>query len=214
MRSYAGVDWAAERHGVRVCDEAGEGLLAATFAHDLCQIARAQLRFIVPLRVQSGLRERFLADVGHDGLRALRYVSEREQRLPAQLRTKYRGALRDWELKDPQTGEPHRFQVAYIHSSEEQREVASARERALAKAEEQLQRVRNGLGGPHYKTRRQVDARVARILAGQLENLIGVKTTTRNGRLTITWARTTTRSPPPPRPTGSTRWRPTSPTSG
>ena len=46
----------------------------------LCQIARAQLQFIAPLRVQSGFRERFLADVGHDALRPLRYVSERERR--------------------------------------------------------------------------------------------------------------------------------------
>jgi hypothetical protein len=34
--------------------------------------------------------------------------------------------------------------VAYIHSSEEHRETAAARERALTKAEEQLQRVKNG----------------------------------------------------------------------
>ena len=155
----------------------------------VCQIARAQLRFVVPLRVQTGFRERFLADVGQVALRPLRYVSEREQGLPAERRTKYRGALTDWELTDPETGETHGFRVAYIHSSEEQREIASARERALTKAEEQLQRVRNGLGGPHYKTRRQVDVRVARILTGQVEHLIRVKTGTRNGRPTITWAR-------------------------
>jgi hypothetical protein len=155
----------------------------------LCQIARAQLQFIVPLRVQSGFRERFLADVGDDGLRPLRYVSQREKRLPAKLRTKYRGAIRAWDVTDPETGESRTFRVAYIHSSEEQLHVAEARERALTKAEEQLQRVKNGLGGPHYKTRRQVDTRVARILTGQVEDLIRVKTGTRNGRPTITWAR-------------------------
>jgi hypothetical protein len=155
----------------------------------LCQIARSQLRFIVPLRVQTGFRGRFLADVGRDGLRALRYVSQRERGLPAELRTRYRGALRDWEMADPETAELHRFRVAYIHSSEEQREVASARERALTKAEAALERVRNGLGGRHYKTRRQVDARVARILTGQVENLITVKTGTRRGKPTISWER-------------------------
>jgi hypothetical protein len=155
----------------------------------LCQIARAKLRFIVPLRVQTGFRERFLADVGHDGLRALRYVSQRERRLPAELRTNYRGALTDWELTDPETGEPRRFRVAYIHSSEEQRETAAARERALHKAEAQLQRVRNGLGGRYYKTRRQVDTRVARIIDANIEGLITVTTGTRKGKPTITWAR-------------------------
>ena len=97
----------------------------------LCEIARAGLQFIVPLRAQSGFRERFLADVGPERLRALRYVSAREQRLPSKLRTKYRGALRDWEVSDPETGETRRFRVAYIHSSEEQEQVAAARERAL-----------------------------------------------------------------------------------
>ena len=104
----------------------------------LCHIARAGLRFIVALRLQTGFRERFLADVGHDGLRALRYVSRRERKLPAELRTKYRGALREWEVTDPDTGQTHRLRVAYIHSSQEQSEVAAARERALKKAEEQL----------------------------------------------------------------------------
>jgi len=34
MGSYAGVDWASDKHDVIVQDEAGEELLAATFAHD------------------------------------------------------------------------------------------------------------------------------------------------------------------------------------
>jgi Domain of unknown function (DUF4277)/Transposase DDE domain len=155
----------------------------------LCQIARADLRFIVPLRAQTGFRDRFLADVGDEQLRKLRYVSQREQRLPSELRTRYRGALRDWALSDPETGATHRFRVAYIHSSEERRETAAARERALTKAEEQLQRVHNGLGGRYYKTRKQVDARVARILTGQAEQLITVNTGTRKGHPTLTWAR-------------------------
>jgi hypothetical protein len=155
----------------------------------LCEIARSGLSFIVPLRAQSGFRERFLADVGTDGLRAVRYVSQREQRLPAERRTTYRAALRDWELTDPQTSQTRRFRVAYIHSSEEHREVTAARERALTKAEEQLQRVQRGLGGRYYKTRKQVDTRVARILAGPVEHLITVKTATRNGKPTLTWAR-------------------------
>ena len=155
----------------------------------LCEIARSDRQFIVSLRAQTGFRERFLTDVGADGLQAVRYVSQRERALPSELRTRYRGAVTDWELADPETGETRRLRVAYIHSSEEQREVAAARERALTKAEEQLQRVRNGLGGRYDKTRTQVDARVARILAGPVEQLICVTTATRNGKPTITWTR-------------------------
>jgi hypothetical protein len=155
----------------------------------LCEIARADLRFIVPLRAQTGFRERFLTDVGPGGLSALRYVSARERALAPPLRTKYRGALRDWEVTDPETGETRRLRVAYIHSSEEQHETAAARERALAKAEEQLQRVNNGLGGRYYKTRQQVEKRVARIIAPNIEGLITTTTATRNGKPTLTWTR-------------------------
>ena len=34
MGNYAGIDWAAEKHDVRVCDEAGEELLVSTFARN------------------------------------------------------------------------------------------------------------------------------------------------------------------------------------
>jgi len=155
----------------------------------LCEIARSDLSFIVALRAQTGFRERFLADVGPQGLRTLRYVSQRQRELPAKLRTRYRGTLREWEVIDPETGETHRFRVAYIHSSEEQSETAAARERALTKAEEQLQRVHNGLGGRYYKTRKQVDARIARIIAKNIEGLISTTTGTRNAKPTLTWAR-------------------------
>jgi len=90
----------------------------------LCEIDRAGLSFIVPLKASTGFQERYLTELGPERLRAIQHVAERERRLPAKLRTKYRGAICDWELEDPETGEQRRFRVAYIHSSEEQREVA------------------------------------------------------------------------------------------
>src|SRR5919109_510569 len=51
MRSYAGVDWAAEKHDVFVADAAGEKLLAATFAHDE-QGLRSMCRQLVRLGVE------------------------------------------------------------------------------------------------------------------------------------------------------------------
>jgi hypothetical protein len=155
----------------------------------LCQIQRAGLSFIAPLKATTGFRERYLAEVGPAALRPLAYRSERERGLPASERTRYRGTIRDWEAADPATGEVHRFRAAYIHSSEEEREVREARERALERAEEKLGRVRNGLGGRYYKTKRQVDARVAQILLGPVKDLIQVKTATRRGKPTISWHR-------------------------
>lgn len=140
----------------------------------LCQIQRAGLRFIVPLKTTTGFRERYLGDVGPGALQAIRHVAEREKRLPPKLRTRYRGVLRDWNLDDPETGEPRCFRVAYIHSSEEQQQVAAARERALGKAEDELTRVRNGLGGRYYKTATQVQRRIGQIVGTNIQGLIGV----------------------------------------
>ena len=155
----------------------------------LCQIDRAGLRFVVPLRASTGFKERYLAELGAERLRALRYVAEREVSLPAGRRTRYRGALTDWQLEDPDTGERRTFRVAYIHSSEEAREVAAARERALAKAEEQLARVTRGLGGRYYKTKAQVERRVGQIIGPNIAGLIDVTVASRAGKPTLAYAR-------------------------
>ena len=155
----------------------------------LCQIHRAGLRFIVPLKTSTGFQERYLSELGPERLRPIRHVAERERRLPAGRRTQYRGALADWELSDPETGEPRRFRVAYIHSSEEQEQVAAARERALQKAEAELGRVRNGLGGRYYKTVTQVQRRVGQIVTSNIQGLITVTVSDNNGKPTIEWQR-------------------------
>jgi hypothetical protein len=156
---------------------------------NLREVDRAGLRFIVPLRESTGYFDRFLAEIGHDGLRPVRYVCRREQHLPAHRRTHYRGALREWEVTDPQTQAVQRFRVAYIWSSEEARSVAQARERALAKAETDLAGVHRGLGGPHYRTAQQVQARVNRIIGPNLHGLLSASIGTRNGKPTLTWQR-------------------------
>ncbi len=51
MSNYAGVDWAAGKHDVRVADETGEELLVATFAHDEKGL-RALCRALLQLKVQ------------------------------------------------------------------------------------------------------------------------------------------------------------------
>ena len=155
----------------------------------LCEIDSAGLCFIVPLKTSTGFQQRYLEEVGPERLRAIRHVAEREKRLPPKLRTKYRGTICDWEVEDPDTGEPKRFRLAYIHSSEEQAQVAAARERALNKAEEQLGRVRNGLGGRYYKTKTQVERRVGQIIATNIQGLITVKVATSKGKPTISWQR-------------------------
>ena len=70
MGSYAGVDWAADKHDVLVCDEAGEELLSATFAHDeagLRLLCRQLLRLkvaLVAIERPDGLLVELLLDAG------------------------------------------------------------------------------------------------------------------------------------------------------
>jgi Domain of unknown function (DUF4277)/Transposase DDE domain len=154
----------------------------------LCEADRAGLRFIAPLRAVTGFRERFLDEVGLGALRPLRYVSERERRLPPARRTRYRGVLRPFGVLDPETGERHSFRVAYIHSSEEEREIRAARERALAKAEDALARLKRGLGGRYYPDKARVDKRLAQVLT-PVDGLIEAKSGERNGRPTLSWRR-------------------------
>jgi Domain of unknown function (DUF4277)/Transposase DDE domain len=152
------------------------------------EIDQAGVRFIVPLRASTGFRERFGAEVGHDALRPVRYVPAREAKLPPKQRTRFKGALRGWELPSSE-GPSLLLRVAYIHSSEEATQVADARERALVKAEDALERMRNGLGGRYYKTRAQVERRVGQILGINIAELIDVTVTSRRGKLTLAWQR-------------------------
>lgn len=165
----------------------------SAFGHlgSLCAADRAGARFVVPLRADTGWVDRFRAEVGGlERLVAIDHVAQRERRLAPGERSRWRGLLAPFPISDPATGSRHELSVAYIWSSEEARSVAEARERALARAEGALARVRNGLGGPHYRTRQQVEARVARIVPPALEALLRVTVGGGAGdRPTVSWAR-------------------------
>jgi hypothetical protein len=158
----------------------------------LCAADAKGLRFVVPLRADTGWAGWFAADVP-DGLAALDrldHCSARERRLPEHERTVWKGALREREVADEDTGRTHRLRIAYIWSSEEAASVADARDRALTKAQEALTRIRNGLGGRYYKTKKQVDDRVATIIGHRIAELITVTTgLTNDGKPTIAWRR-------------------------
>ena len=70
MGSYAGVDWASEKHDVVVADAAGEQLLAATFVHDergVRSLCRALVRLeveLVAIERPDGLLVERLLDAG------------------------------------------------------------------------------------------------------------------------------------------------------
>lgn len=167
----------------------------SAFGHlsSLCAADRKGLKFVVPLRADTGWAARFDAEVpdGIDALTDLDHVAERERHLPPAQRTRWRGVLTAYPTIDPKTGSHHDLQVAYIWSSEEARSVAEARERALTKAETDLTRVRNGLGGRYYKTVEQVRNKVARIVHPRISALLTVQTGTdpKTEKPTLSWQR-------------------------
>lgn len=171
--------------GLVVVADSGLGYLGS-----LCAADAARLRFVVPLRADTGWADRFREDVGSlDALPELDHCSGRQQHRPKAERTIYKGLLQPFDVTDPDTGR-HRLRVAYIWSSEEAASVAQGRERALVKAEQALGRIRNGLGGRYYKTKKQVDTRVAKIINPKIHNLISVTTgPARGGKPTLSWQR-------------------------
>jgi hypothetical protein len=171
--------------GLVVVADSGLGHLGG-----LCAADTAGLRFVVPLRADTGWATAFRDDVGTlDALPVLDHCSKREAHLPPADRTVYKGLLRPLDVDGPDTGH-HRLRVAYIWSSEEATSVAQGRQRALATAEAALSRIRNGLGGRFYTTKKQVDTRVAQIINATIADLLTVTTgPARNGKPSISWRR-------------------------
>jgi len=166
----------------------------SAFGHlsSLCAADRKGLRFVVPLRADTGWADRFDHDVpaGIGALADLDHVAERERQLPPQRRTRWCGLLTAYPTTDPKHGSTHDLRVAYIWSSEQATSVSQARERALAKAEADLTRVRNGLGGRYYKTTEQVRTKVARTVHPRITALLTVQTgTDSRGKPTLNWQR-------------------------
>jgi hypothetical protein len=166
---------------------AGSGL---GYLGHLCAADAGSVQFVVPLRADTGWAARFDADVpgGPDALTGLDHVSGRERRLPEDQRTVWRGLLAPFPVDDPAAGH-HDLRAAYIWSSQQAATVREARERSLARAEDGLAKIRNGLGGRYCKTRKQVDAKAAQILTGQAAGLIQVRTATKAGKPVISWHR-------------------------
>ena len=81
--------------GLVVVADSGLGYL-----ENLCTLDDSKVGFVVPLRADTGWAGRF-ADAGPGGLSALKrlpYCSQREQHLPAQRRTIWKGLLRPFPV--------------------------------------------------------------------------------------------------------------------
>jgi transposase len=143
--SYAGVDWAADKHDVRVCDEAGEELLSATFAHDevglrsLCrQLVRLEVALVAIERPDGLLVERLL----DAGLRVL--AMHPNQVAASRARFRVSGGKSDrfdaFVLCELARTDHHRFRVLEPDADE------TKALRALTRAREDLVRTKVAVG--------------------------------------------------------------------
>ena len=152
----------------------------------LREIDQAGVRFVVPLRASAGFRERFLAEVGH-ARRCARCATcpSAKPKLPAEQRTRFKGALRDWEIPASDDA-PAAEAAGRVHPL--LRGGHSGRRRARARAGQG----RGRAGADAQRTRRpllqdpsQVERRIGQILGVNITGLIDVTVTTRDGKLTL-----------------------------
>jgi transposase len=134
-----------------------EGNLRALIADQIC--------FLAPLPASFGYQQRYLDELGPQALAPIDYVCERQRRMPAKERSRYRGAELAWPLALAD-GSELCLRALVVHSSEEQAAIGKNRARSLGRAAEQLERVQRGLGGRHYPDLKAVERKLAQILQG------------------------------------------------
>ena len=186
--------------GLVVCDSAcGQPKTLRPDRHAGPAVHRAAARqHRVPRAVPARGRPRRAAPA------ALRRPSAKRGCPPAR-RTRYRGALRDWEISRPRDRPPLALRVAYIHSSEE---APRGRRRPRARAGQGRGRARarpaTASAAATTRPASHVDARVATDpRPPPSAGLIDVTTATRARQARPSPARaTSTRSTPPPRTDG------------
>jgi transposase len=148
-----------------------------------------RISFLAPLPASWGYQERYLAELSPEALRPIDYVSERQRALPADTRTRYRGAELAWPLVLAD-GSEIALRALFVHSSEEQAAIRKSRARSLERAEEKLGRVQRGLGSRHYPDAAAVERKLAQILQGTPGRFIHTETGERSdGTPTLSFRR-------------------------
>ena len=147
------------------------------------------ISFLAPLPASWGYHQRYLDELSPGRLAPIEYVSERQRRLPAEQRTRYRGAELAWPLA-LEDGSKVKLRALIAHSTEEQAAIRKSRARSLERAEQKLERVERGLGGRHYPDAAAVERKLAQILQGTPGRFIHTETGERDdGKPTLSYCR-------------------------
>ena len=182
---------------------------------NLCAADDAHVRFVVPLRADTGWAARFDADAGPLGglaaLERLDYVSCRERRLPPGKRNIWKGLLRPFPVTSEDTGARHDLRAAYI--CRQRKRPRSPTPASVPWPRPRPRWAASATGSAAGTTRpgnRSTPASPRSSPASR--RLITVRTGTKAGKPWITWARNAAAIADASRLDGCTRWPPTCPT--
>ena len=148
-----------------------------------------RISFLAPLPSSWGYQQRYLAELSPERLTPIDYVSERQRKLPAEQRTRYRGAELSWPLA-LEDGSQVALRALFVHSCEEQAAIRKSRASSLQRAEDKLERVGRGLGGRYYPDVKAVERQLAQILQGTPGRFIATDVgETDDGKPTLSYRR-------------------------
>jgi transposase len=123
-------------------------------------LEEAGVEFIAPLPA-ARLSEAEAAGLDLDAARVVDYVPVRLAERPTAPRETYRVLEDTYTLTGPRkTDPPVTMRRILVHSTGNAEGQAQARQKRLAKAREELEKVRTGAGGRYYKTGEKIAARV------------------------------------------------------
>lgn len=147
--------------------------------------------FVAPGERGKGLANQLL-DLKEEDWIELPYASESEilkrKKAPIEEWNRYWCQETPATITDPESGQTFQFRKLTIRSSDEMRATRKNRERQMQKAEEELQKVANGIGR-YYKTEQQVDKKVSSILeARRVTNYFKITVGTREDRPYLEWS--------------------------
>jgi len=153
-------------------------------------LALEGVRFVGPLERDKAL-EQELGELSDADWSEASYASEAEAKRRKTAKpdewNRFWTQERSWSVKDTQ-GNDHTIRKIFVRSEEEQRAARKHRERQMGLAEEDLQRLQNGI--PRYhKTEEKVTQKAANILRDRrVSGLYRIEVGSVNGRPWISWS--------------------------
>ena len=175
---------------------------------NLAAMIRARVTFLAPAP-KSFVPAGVLAGCDYATAAPAQFTAQRDLRLPPGQRGCYRVTEDTQTITGPRKTKDPAYTVrrVFVHSSARADAARNARDKKLARARDDLQRLVRGLGSRHYNTMDKVTARVSAIAAQRHvgDYLRTAISTGHSGQPALQWHFDQAASTPRPPPTAGTR---------